>query len=189
VFDPSTGKLATMSAQGPLFQLKLIIYHVIATGLESISHVPAPIGPLARTIRQGVWPGDGQHLTMSSNGLTSILVLTATREHMGLGKCAHYFAKNPILRTITVVQLALPMQLETDGQVQRLAEHSHVSVFSKVNGRVRAVVQRESLSTPGGAIKFLVSDLVKQEDANCLPDEFNRPLNHNQYVFLFTASG
>ena len=177
-----------MSAQKSLMGLKFSIYHVIATGLESISHLSAPIGPLVRTISPGIGPDkDHDHLTLFSTGPTSILVFTATREHMGLGKYAHYFAQNPTLCTITVVQLALPMQLETDRQVRRLTEHSHVSVFTKVNGPARAVVKRESLSTPGGAIKFWVSDLVKQDDAKCLPDEFTRPL-HNEYVFLLLAS-
>jgi len=179
-----------MSAQKALMELKFSIYHVIATGLESISHLSAPIGPLARIMWQGEGPDDNHdHLTVFSTGSTSILVFTTTREHMGLDKCAHYFTQSPTLRTITVVQLALPMQLETDDrQVRRLTEHSHVSVFTKVNGPVRAVVQRESLSTPGGAIKFWVSDLVKQDDdAKCLPDEFTRPL-HNEYVFFFPAS-
>ena len=176
-----------MSVQGALIGLKFSIYHVIATGLESISRLPAPIGPLVSTMSQGVWPDGDHHLTVFSTGPTSILAFTATREHMGLGKCAHYFAQNPTLRTITVVQLALPMQLETDRQVRRLTEHSHASVFTKDDGPARAVVQRESLSTPGGAIKFWVSDLVKQDDAKCLPDEFTRPL-HNEYVFFFPAS-
>ncbi len=77
------------------------------------------------------------------------------------------------------------MQIETDRQVQRLAEHSLVSVLTKVNGTVKTVVQRESLSTLGGAVKLWLSDFVEQDDAKALPDEFIRPL-HNEYVsFLF----
>ena len=173
-----------MSAQGPLFVPFWIVHYAIANDLESMEHLPAPIGPLVRTIWHGKGPDTKKHdhLTVFATGPTSVIVFAATHEHIGLGKHAHYFAQYPTLRTITMVQLALPMQLETDRQVRRLAEHSHVSVFAKVNGSVRAVVQRESFSTPGGAIKFWVSDLVKQDDAKCLPDEFIRPL-YNEYVF------
>ena len=55
------------------------IYHAIAVGLESIRHLPAPIGPLARTIWQGEGPDDDHnHLTVFNTGPTSIIVLTAT---------------------------------------------------------------------------------------------------------------
>ena len=170
-----------MSPQKSLTAFKYSTSYVIAAGLESISRLPAPIGPLARNI----WPEDGpdddhDHLTVFCKAKTaaSIIIFTATNEHTGPGKLAYFFTKHPALRTITVVQLALPMKLETDRQVRRLAEHSHVSVF--VVGRpVAAVVQRESLSTPDGAIKFWFSDFVKQDDAKCLPDELTRPL-HNE---------
>jgi len=172
-----------MSPQKSLTALKYSTQHVIAAGLELISHLPAPIGPLAR----GMWQEDGpdddhDHLTVFSeaNTATSIIIFTTTNEHMGPGKLAYYVTEHPALHTITVVQLALPMKLETDRQVRRLAKHSHVSVF--VVGRpVTAVVQRESLSTPDGAIKFWFSDFVKRDDAECLPDELTRPL-HNEYV-------
>ncbi|KAK5652621.1 hypothetical protein OQA88_10214 [Cercophora sp. LCS_1] len=42
VFDSSTGKLATMSAHKAFIGLKFSTYHAIATGLDSISHLPAP---------------------------------------------------------------------------------------------------------------------------------------------------
>jgi len=172
-----------MSPQKSLTALKYSTQHAIAAGLELISHLPAPIGPLAR----GMWQEDGpdedhDHLTVFAKAKTptSIIIFTATNEHMGPGKLAYYVTEHPSLRTITVVQLALPMKLETDGQVRRLAKHSHVSVF--VVGRpMTAVVQRESLSTPDGAIKFWFSDFVKRDDAECLPDELTRPL-HNEYV-------
>jgi hypothetical protein len=180
-----------MCSQKVLSGLKYSIHYIIANGLEPISHLPAPIGPLARTMWAVEGPGDhDHHLTVVSKSTTrptAILVFTATNKHMGLGKCAHHFDQYPTLRAITVVQLALPMQLETDRQVRRLAKHSHVSVDTKVkvNGPVKAVVQRESLSTPGGAIKFWLSDFANQDDAKCLPDEFTRPL-HNEYVFFFS---
>jgi len=172
-----------MSPQKSLTALKYSTQYAIATGLESISHLPAPTGPLARNMWQEDGPDDDHdHLTVFAKAqtATSIIIFTATDKHMGPGKLAYYFTKHPALHTITVVQLALPMKLETDRQVRRLAEHSHVSVF--VAGRpVTAVVQRESLSTPDGAIKFWFSDFVKQDDAKCLPDELTRPL-HNEYV-------
>lgn len=177
-----------MSPQKSLTALKYSTQYVIATGLECISHLPAPIGPLARKMWQEDGPDDDHdHLTVFTESptgatATSIIIFTATNDHMGPGKLAYYFAKNPALHTVTVVQLALPMKLETDRQVRRLAEHSYVSVF--VGGPATAVVQRESLSTPGGAIKFWFSDFVKQDDAECLPDELTRPL-HNEYVQPF----
>ncbi|KAK0655153.1 hypothetical protein B0T16DRAFT_384105 [Cercophora newfieldiana] len=180
-FDPSTGKLTTVCPTPALGKLKYAVYHIVVASLESIYHIPAPMGPLARKLFLAPDDVDDNILTVSRadhvKSPTSIFAFTATDSHIGPGKCAHYFAKHPSLHTVIVVQLALPMELETERQLQRLAEHSFVSVIAKVNGTVQTVLPREALSTPGGAITLWLSDLIKQDDAEGFTDEFLRPLH------------
>ncbi|KAK3353372.1 hypothetical protein B0T25DRAFT_631877 [Lasiosphaeria hispida] len=168
-----------MSPEEALASVKYDVYHIIANSLESIRRLPAPVGPLAGKVAPGAGP-DGTLMVASifahRGSPISILTFTTTDGHMGPSKYAQYFAKHPNLRTIVVVQLALPTQIETDRQLRRLAENSVVSVLTKVNGTVKIVVPREPLSTPGGAIKLWLSDLVEQEDVKSLAAEFIRPL-------------
>lgn len=74
-FEPSTGKLATMSPE-MLVQLYLHTHHQAAAQLESMRH----------------------------------------------------------LRTVAVLQFALPMQINTEREVKRLAKHSSLSIFTRVDG-------------------------------------------------------
>jgi len=78
-------------------------------------------------------------------------------------------------------------QINTEKQMKRLTERSFISVFTRVDGKVKATVQREPLSAPGGAIKLWLSDLVEQDDLKGLPHECIRPL-YNEYVVFFSLS-
>jgi hypothetical protein len=113
---------------------------------------------------------------------------TATgSSYMSPSKYAQSFTKYPSLRTVAVVRLALPMrQINTEKQIKRLTEHSFLSVFTKVDGKVKATVQREPLSTLGGAIKLWLSDLVEQTDLKGLTHECTRPV-YNEYVFCSSS--
>ncbi|KAK3343656.1 hypothetical protein B0T25DRAFT_303710 [Lasiosphaeria hispida] len=182
-FDPSTGRLITMFPKPALEILKYTVHHIVVAGLESINRIPAPMGPFARELFLAP-DDDGNNTLMVSRAghvksLTSIFAFTATNSHIAPGKCAaHHFAKHPSLHTVIMVQLALPVELETERQLQRLAKHSFVSVTAKVNGTVQTIVPREALSTPGGAIKLWLSDLIEQDDAEGFTDEFSRPLDN-----------
>lgn len=88
-------------------------------------------------------------------GPTAMVAFAATGSHTRPSKYAQSFTKYPSLRTVAAVQLALPMrQIDTEKQVKRFTERSLVSVFTRVVGKVKATVQREPLSAPGGAIRL-----------------------------------
>ena len=161
-------------------------HHTIAAGLDSIRHLPAPNSLLAAKLR--VWHIADGTLAIFSLGVppvgpTTMIAFTATgSSHMSPSKYAHSFTKYPSLRTVAVVQLALPMRhINTETQFKRLTERSFHSVFTRVDGKVKATVQREPLSAPGGAIKLWLSDLVEQGDLKGLPRECIRPI-YNEYV-------
>jgi len=111
-------------------------------------------------------------------GPTTMVAFTVTgSSHTSPSKYAQSFTKYPSLRTVAVVQLALPMrQINTKKQIKRLTERSFLSVLTRVDGKVKATVQREPLSAPGGAIKLWLSDLVEQDDLKGLPHECIRPV-------------
>jgi len=80
-------------------------------------------------------------------------------------------------RAVVSPQLGLStgVWLGDDAKMARLADKSFVWVWTTVRGQVKAVVQREPLSTPNGHIRLWLSDLIeKRED---LPDEFVRPID------------
>jgi hypothetical protein len=111
-----------------------------------------------------------------------MVAFTVTNSHMSPSKYTQFFTKNPNLRTVAVMQLALPMrQINTE---KRLAECSFVSVFTMVDGKVKPTIHKETLSTPGSAIKLWFSDLVEQDELKGLPHKCIRPL-YKEYVFPF----
>jgi len=112
--------------------------------------------------------------------LTALIIFTATDSHRSAGKYIRSFTENPNLRTIVVLQFALPMQINTEKELQRMAKCSSLSVFTKVDGKPKAAVDREPLSTGNGAIQLWLSDLVEEEDVKKLSNEFIR----DRYVFL-----
>ncbi|KAK0719425.1 hypothetical protein B0H67DRAFT_660956 [Lasiosphaeris hirsuta] len=181
-FDPSTGKLSTMSLETTLAIVKYEAYYTITAGLDSSRHLSAPSSLLAAKLM--VFPIQDETLAIFSIapnvppvGPTTMVAFTATSSHMSPSEYAQSFTKYPSLRTMAVVQLALPMrQINTEKQMKRLTERSFVSVFTRVDGKVKATVQREPLSAPGGAIKLWLSDLVEQDDLKGLPHECIRPL-------------
>ncbi|KAK4451111.1 hypothetical protein QBC34DRAFT_401379 [Podospora aff. communis PSN243] len=68
---------------------------------------------------------------------------------------------------------------------KHLTKHSFISVFTRVDRKVKATVQQEPLSAPGGAIKLWLSNLVEQDDLKGLPHECIRPLYNEYVVFSF----
>jgi hypothetical protein len=178
MFDPVTGNVAVM-APGGLANIAFQSHHLIAAQLESMSCLPAPAGPLVAKL--GLWfkeeeitPTFAIFPAGAPESETALFVFTATDSHVSPSKCAESFAKIPSLRTIVVVQFALPTKVDTESQMVRLTEKSLASVFTKVDGKIEPAVHRESLSTPGGAIQLWLSDIVEQEDVNKLPAEFIR---------------
>jgi hypothetical protein len=183
-----------MAATVVLMNLKAHVYHLVASGIESARRLSEPVGPLARKV---VLAHDenclhGFFTAFNSCNIadaTSILVFATAGNHKGTGTYARYFNKYPeTMRTIVVVNLGLPDDLDSDRAVRRLAEFSFVSVFAVVDGKVKAVVQREPLSTPGGEINLWVSDFVKGDDVLELPGEFIRPLDYNGHVIFLIFS-
>ncbi|KAK3345906.1 hypothetical protein B0T25DRAFT_520445 [Lasiosphaeria hispida] len=155
-FDPSTGKLTTMDAKVALMDLKAHVYYLVASGIESARRLPEPVGLLARKVRlghdenclHGFYTAVNSHKNIAN--ATSIFVFATAGNHKGTGTYAQYFIKYPeTMRTVVAVNLGLPDNLDSDRAVRRLAKFSFVSVFAVVDGKVKAVVQREPLSTPG----------------------------------------
>jgi len=183
-----------MSLEKTLAIVKCEAYHTIAAGLDSSRHLPAPNSLLAAKLMVSLMD-DGTLAIFSLApgvppvGPTTMVAFTATSSSdMSPSKCAQSFTKYPSLRTVAVVQLALPMRrINTEKQMKRLTERSFISVFTRVDGKVKATVQREPLSAPGGAIKLWLSDLVEQDDLKDLLHECIRPL-HNEYVVFFSLS-
>ncbi|KAK3363723.1 hypothetical protein B0T25DRAFT_576265 [Lasiosphaeria hispida] len=121
--------------------------------------------------------------------LTSVFVFASAGNHKGTGTYAQYFAKYPkTMRTVVAVNLGLPDNLGGDRALRRLAEFSSVSVFAMVDGKVKVVVQKEPLSTPGGEIKLWLSDLIKSDDVLDLPGEFIRPIEANHHLHYHPAN-
>jgi hypothetical protein len=179
-----------MSLEKTLATVKCDAYHIISVALDACRDLTAPNRLLAAKLMVGLM-NDGTPAVFSLTpgmpavGPTTMVAFTATGSgHMSPSKYAQSFTKYPSLRTVAVVHLALPMrQISTEKQIKRLTEHSFLSVFTKVDGKVTATVQREPLSAPGGAIKLWLSDLVEQDDLKGLPHKCIRPL-YNEYVFF-----
>jgi hypothetical protein len=183
-----------MAAAVALMNLKAHVYHLLANRIESACRLPEPVGLLASKVMlshdekclHGFFTAFNSCKTADA---ASILVFATAGNHKGIGTYAQYFTKYPkTMRTVVVVNLSLPDDLDSDRAVRRLAEFSTVSVFTVVDGKVKAVVQREPLSHPGGEIKLWVSDLVKGDDVLDLPGEFIRPLDYSGHVFLDLSS-
>ncbi|KAK3371114.1 hypothetical protein B0T24DRAFT_627790 [Lasiosphaeria ovina] len=178
-YNPSTGKLSTMSLERALAGVKYAAYYAIAASLDSSSDLPAPRSLLAAKLMVLPMEGDADALATFPIGLppdapTTMVAFTATGSP---SKYAESFINYPSLRTVAVVKLALPMrEIDIEKQMKRLAECSYVSVFTRVDGKVKETVHRNPLSAPGGAIKLWLSDLVEQDDLKGLPHECVRPL-------------
>jgi hypothetical protein len=198
-FDPSTGKLATMSASIYASALSLIgheCYHVIATSLESLRQLDKPIGPLAVSVflRPCLYPLD-EHATpqatiafhsTSTDEIATCLIVFFNGKHECASKFAQIVTKRPKdTHTVVAVSLALPGKMDSERKLERLGENSSVSVFTMVDGVPKTVVSKERLSTSGGGVKLWLSDFVKERES--LPDEFVRPTN-SEYVFSFLFS-
>lgn len=167
-------------------------YYLITAQFESIHSLPTPPSPLAAKLR--IWyvspdkdkdkgkntPPSTPTLMIRSVGAhypTALIILTATDGHKSARKYTRSFTENPNLRTIFVLQFALPMQITTEKAVQRLAKCSSLSVFTKeVDGKVKTVIDREPLFTSdgNGAMHLWLSDIVEKEDVEKLSDEFIR---------------
>jgi len=163
-------------------------YYLITARFESMGHLPTPAGPLAAKLR--IWHASPdrdkntqpstptlQIRSVGAHSPTALIVLTATDIHKSAGKYTRSFTENPNLRTIAVLQFALPMQINTEKEVQRLAKCSSLSVFTKeVDGKVKTAIDREPLLTPdgNGAMHLWLSDIVEKEDMKKLSDEFIR---------------
>lgn len=84
---------------------------------------------------------------------------------------------------IAVLQFGLPIKI-TIKDIQRMAEKSYLSVYTKVDGKIETVIERElfisSKSGGSGALRLWLSDLVEEEDVKKLTDKFFR----GRYVFL-----
>jgi len=171
-----------MSLEETLATVQHEAFRIIAANLDSNGHLHAPKSLWAAKLM--VFPKkDGLAIFSFTPGVapvgrTAMVAFTATSiSHMSPSKYAQSFTKYPNLRTLAVVQLALPMrQIKTERQMKRLTEHSFLSVFIRVDGKVKAAVHREPLSAPGGAIKLWLSDLVEQDDLKGLPRECTRPV-------------
>jgi len=182
-----------MSLERALASVQYEAYYTIKAGLDSSRHLPTLRSLLAAKLVVQVIEDDTLAIfsiapSVPSVRPTTMVAFTATGSQMSPSKYAQSFTKYPSLRTVAVVQLALPMrQIKTEKQMKRLTERSFVSVFTRVDGKVKAtIVQLEPLSTPGGAIKLWLSDLVKQDDLKGLPHECIRPL-YKEYVFSFPS--
>jgi hypothetical protein len=189
--------------QGGLNDFILFTYHLAATQLNSMACLPSPAGPLAAKLRvedatpkpDKITPESTQKkketgpstpaLGITSVGVqgrnpTALIVFTTTDSHKSASKYTRSFTENPNLRTIAVLQFALPMQINTEKELQRMAKCSSLSVFTKVDGKLKTAVDREPLSTGNGAIQLWLSDLVGEEEVKKLSNEFIR----DRYVFL-----
>jgi len=171
----------------------LYTYHLTRTQLDSMAYLPSPAGPLAAKLEVGdATPGLDKITPESTQkkketgpsartlGITygrcstALIVFTTTDGHKSAGKYTRSFTENPDLRTIAVLQFALPMQLNTEKELQRMAKCSSLSVFTKADGKLRTAVDQEPLSTGNGAIQLWLSDLVEEEDVKKLSNEFIR---------------
>ena len=181
-------------SQGMLSAFIFHTHYLIAAQFESIRSLPTPPSPLAAKLR--IWyvspdkdkdkdkgkntPPSTPTLMIRSVGArypTALVILTATDSHKSAGKYTRSFTENPNLRTIFVLQFALPMQITTEKEVQRLAKCSSLSVFTKeADGKVKTAIDREPLFTSdgNGAMHLWLSDIVEKEDVEKLSDEFIR---------------
>jgi len=188
--------------QSGLSNVFLRTYHLTTTQLDSMACLPSPAGPLAAKlmvedathkldkITQEITQKKETGPSTPTLGITSVgahgryptalIVFTTTDSHKSAGKYTQSFTENPNLRTIAVLQFALPMQINTEKELQRMAKCSSLSVFTKVDGKLKTAVDREPLSTSKGAIQLWLSDIVKEEDVKKLSNEFIR----DRYVLL-----
>ncbi|KAK3364765.1 hypothetical protein B0T24DRAFT_711993 [Lasiosphaeria ovina] len=182
-YNPSTGKLSTMSLESTLAGVKYEAYSAIAAGLDSSSHLAAVVLPMK---------GDADALAIFPIGLPPNAPTTMGRLHYY--RQPQQVTPNPlsitrVSRTVAVVKLALPMrEIDTEKQMKRLAERSFVSVFTRVDGKVKEAAHRNPLSAPGGAIKLWLSDLVGQDHLKGLPHECVRPLYNEQAAQTVAAT-
>ncbi|KAK0753588.1 hypothetical protein B0T18DRAFT_452640 [Schizothecium vesticola] len=158
--------------------------------LNSMASLPSPAGPRAAKLmitpestqkKEETGPSTLAITTVGAHGRypTALIVLTTTDSHKSACKYTRSFNENPKLRTMAVLQFALPMQINTEKELQRMAKCSSLSVFTKeVDGKVNTVIHRQPLSTGNGAIQLWLSDLVEEEDVKKLSDEFIRNRNH-----------
>jgi len=194
--------------QRGLSNVFLRTYHLTTIQLDTMACLPLPAGPLAAKLMVAdatptlakITPESSTQkkkearpstptLGIASIGAhrrypTALIVFTATDSHKSAGKYTRSFAENPNLRTIVVLQFALPMQINTEKELQRMATCSSLSVFTRVDGMLKTAVDREPLSTSNGAIQLWLSDIVEEEDVKKLSNEFIR----DGYVFLPTPS-
>ena len=130
-----------MSLETTLALVKYETYRTITAGLDSSRHLPAPSSLLAAKLV--VYPIKDDTLaifsiapSVPSVGPTTMVTFTATGSHMSPSKYAQSFTEYPSLRTLAVVQLALPMrQINTEKQMKRLTESSFVSVSPELMER------------------------------------------------------
>lgn len=184
--------------QSALSNVVLRTYYLATTQLDSMSCLPSPAGPLAAKLR--IWQADSDPdksnlagtqkntpapstptLEIRSVGArfpTALIVFTATDGHKNAGEYTRSFMENPNLRTVAVLQLALPMKISTEKEVQRLAKCSSLSILTKqADGKVKTAIDREPLFTcsdGNGAMRLWLSDIVEKEDVKKLSDEFIR---------------
>jgi hypothetical protein len=186
--------------QDGLINSFLHTYCLVRTQLNSMACLPSPAGPLAAKLMvrdatpDVIIPENAQKMaetwpstpalaitTVGAHGRypTALIVLTTTDTHKSANKHARSFEKNPSLRIMAVLQLALPKKIETEDELQRMAKHSYLSVFTKeVDGVPKTAIRRQSLSTGNGVIPLWLSDLVEEKDVKLLSDKFIR----NRYV-------
>ena len=166
------------------------VLRIVFDGLDCLARCPPPIGPLALKAVLGANKdiGEAAAFPAGMQKPPSFILAVTDGSQESASKQAQYITKHPgDTRTVVSVQLALPRQVDSSRGLQRLAERSFVSVFTTINGAAKTIDHREPLSTPGGEIKLWLSDLIKTEDVERLPDWLTRPL-HNGYVSLLLFS-
>jgi hypothetical protein len=185
-FDPSTGKLATMSASiyaRALSGINHKCYHVVANSLESLGQLDKPTGPLALSVnlvdydlKLPATPHATLGLYSTKNDKLPACLFVLFNGNQGASKFAQPIVNHPQdIRTVVAVRLALPGKMDSKREMTRSAENSSVTVFTRGGGAIKG-----RLSNPGGGIKLWLSDLVKEHES--LPDEFVQPIDSSWYI-------
>lgn len=168
------------------------------SGLESLWDHPGSVGELARTViywngyrgisskvvNQGSKPtnvagapawGFG-YRPSTANRYPALVLNYAGHKSDAPSRHAQYVTTYGA-RTAISLQLSFSETAPLDDKANyaRMADNSAVWVWSKVDGKAKAVVRQEPLSTPGGQIELWLSDFAPEDTR--LPVEFVRPLH------------
>ncbi|KAH6848210.1 hypothetical protein B0I37DRAFT_159097 [Chaetomium sp. MPI-CAGE-AT-0009] len=195
-FNASTGSLTTMYDARHHVGVAMALAIETGISLRSFYSYPGSVGALARRVQlQSGYPlvratGHDQDGKPTGNAGPPALAFTsplskhptlvldfAGHENNAPSKHAQYITMHGA-RTVVSLQLSFNTMtpLGDKAKYKRMADNTAVWVWTTVNGEVKAVVQREPLSTPGGQIKLWLSDFSPMGEDKDLPSEFVRPL-------------